>query len=267
MWQKLNRLDVVSLERARIQISNILQLVSAAPRCFGANKGNKHPDWLHWDGESTSFVSNKFGKNNRINVSLDIEKLILSINGDSNQREHLVLSGMTYPMAYGWMSIKLNTFQLDGSLFNDVTDYTLEAYLKPDAEISAEDQVTYDKLVMYYGNADYLFAKLTDKLKLDGTTLIDPSNGNLVFTSRVSRMPELGFSIGNRSYPEPYFFIKVSKERAKKMANKEEFMGIWDNNNSEFVLMASDFLTQNPDQEFLQVMEFFTSNLSKLVKT
>jgi hypothetical protein len=265
MWQKLNRLDVVSLERARIQIINILQLVSAAPRCFSANKGNKHLDWLHWDGKSASFVSNKFGENKRITVSLDIEKLILSINGEKNQREHLVLSGMTYPMAYGWMSIKLNNFRLDGGLFNDATDYTLEAYLKPDAEISSEDQAMYDKLVMYYGNADYLFTQLMGKLNLHGNTLIDPSNGNLAFASRDSGMPEFGFSMGKRSYPEPYFFIGVSEKRAKKIANKEEFTGIWDNNNSEFVLMASDFLTQNPDQEFLRVMEFFTSNFSKLV--
>jgi hypothetical protein len=266
MWQKLNRLDVVSLEKARIQIINILQLVCAPPRCFSTSSKSRRLDWLHWDGKSTSFISNKFGKNGTITISLDVEKLILSINGQNNQREHLVLSGMTYPMAYGWMSIKLNTFKLDGSLFNDASSYELEGYLKPDAEINSEDQFSYDQLVMYYGNANHLFRKLMDIVDIHGSILIDPSNGNMVLVPTNAKNPEFGFSMGKKSFPEPYFFVGVPKKQAEKIDGKNNYSGIWDGANKEFVFMASDFLTQDPDQEFQRVMEFFTTNYSQLVQ-
>jgi hypothetical protein len=266
MWQKLNRLDVVSLEKARIQIINILQLVCAPTRCFSSSRKNRHLDWLRWDGKSTSFISNKFGKNGTITISLDVEKLILSINGPNKRREHLVLSGMTYPMAYGWMSIKLNTFQLDGSLFNDATDYVLEGYLKPDAEISSEDQFCYDQLVMYYGNANHLFSKLIDIFDIKGSILTDPSNGNMVLVPANADQPEFGFSMGKKSFPEPYFFVGVPQKQAEKIDSKNNYSGIWDGANKEFVFMASDFLTQDPEQESSRVLKFFTTNHSQLAQ-
>jgi hypothetical protein len=125
MWQKLNRLDVVNLEKARVQITNVLQLVAAPLRSFKANADKKNFDWPKWDRETSSFLSNKFGENQEITVTLDIEKFILSINGSNQKKEHLVLSGMTYPMAYGWMKIKLEGFKLDTNQFDDNASYLM----------------------------------------------------------------------------------------------------------------------------------------------
>ena len=67
MWQKIKRLDVVNLEKARFQITNVLQLVSSASRSFIQTNTNEYTNWLLWDQESSSFVSSNFGENNEIN--------------------------------------------------------------------------------------------------------------------------------------------------------------------------------------------------------
>lgn len=264
MWQKLNRLDVLNLEKARIQIINVLQLVSASPRSFNTNGTEKFSDWLNWHQDTTSLVSNKFGKNSEIDVSMDIEKFILSINGQDNQREHLVLSGMSYPMAYGWMSIKLGSFNLDSSLFNDAAPYELEASLKPESEINTEDQFTYDQIVIHYSNAYFLFNELKNKLSIEGNIKLDPSNANMILVSESGRHPNFGFSLGNKSFPEPYYFISVEIDIIHENINPDEFTGIWNSSRSEIVLMTSDFLNQNQDLEFQKVMDFIENNISKL---
>ncbi len=263
MWQKLNRLDIVNLEKARVQIINVLQLVAAPLRSFIDNSRNKFLDWPEWDQESSSFVSNKFGKNQEITVSLDVEKFILSINGADQKKEHLVLSGMTYPMAYGWMKIKLETFQLDGSLFDDKAPYKLENYLKPEAEISSEDQFTYNQIAINYSNAAFLLNSLIKELKTNGKILIDPSNANMVLLASSDSLPRMGFSLGNKSFPEPYYFIGIND---KSNTEIEDFDGIWNGALSEIVIMASDFLNQNQDLEFQKVRDFFSSNLNKIPK-
>jgi len=263
MWQKLNRLDIVNLEKARVQIINVLQLVAAPLRSYIGNSKNKLIDWPEWDQESSSFVSHKFGQNEEITVSLDLDKFILSINGAEQKKEHLVLSGMTYPMAYGWMQIKLETFQLDSSLFDDKAPYKLESYLKPEAEISSEDQLTYNQIAINYSNAAFLLNKLKKELSTNGKILIDPSNANMVMFTALDFFPKLGFSLGNKSFPEPYYFLSL-KDKSK--FEIEDFDGIWNSAQSEFVIMASDFLNQNQDLEYQKVRDFFSTNLAKIPK-
>jgi len=263
MWQKLNRLDVVNLEKARVQITNVLQLVAAPLRSFKANADKKNFEWPKWDRETSSFLSNKFGENQEISVTLDIEKFILSINGSNQKKEHLVLSGMTYPMAYGWMKIKLEGFKLDTNQFDDNASYELESYLKPEAELSSDDQFTYDQIVIHYSNASHLLNTLKKELDIDGDILIDPATANMVLYESSRGMSKFGFSLGNKSFPEPYFFIKTS---ISSDVDVEEFEGVWNNAQSQLIFMASDFLNQNPDLEYQKVLNFFVSNFAKIPK-
>ncbi len=263
MWQKIKRLDVVNLEKARFQITNVLQLVSSASRSFIQTNTNEYTNWLLWDQESSSFVSSNFGENNEINVSLDIERFILSINGPNDQREHLVLSGMTYPMAYGWMSIKFGSFQLDSTKFNDETPYRLERNIKPDTDLNFEDQPTYDQIMLHYSNASYVFSELNTMLRIAGKVLIEPATSNMVLIPDNEQLPKFGFSLGNKTFPEPYYYFKLDPSMLDTSTDKEGFDGIWNSPSSSFVIMTSDFLNQNQDLEYEKVTTFFVDNYKK----
>ncbi len=264
MWQKLNQLDIVKLERARIQLTNIIQLVSAAPVSYNSMTDDAMAGWLKWDKETSSLLSEKFGESSEIYIALDIERFILSIIGPQNQKEHLVLSGMTYPMAYGWLKIKLATFGLDGDLLNDGTAYVLEHYLKPGEEIDANDERIYENMPIYYSNAYFLLDQLRARLDSTNSILVDPSTSNLVLPATTTQISGLGFSFGTRPFPEPYFFIQFAKNIKDILLESKDFEGLWDSRNNKIVFMASDFLTHNPDHEFKKVFDFFTHNLMKL---
>jgi hypothetical protein len=264
MWQKLNQLDIVKLERARIQLTNIIQLVSAAPVSYNPEVENVRMGWLKWDKETSSLRSEYFGENAEIYLTLDIERFILSIIGPNNQKEHLVLSGMTYPMAYGWLKIKLGMFGLDGDLLNDNTTYVLEHYLKPGEEIDANDERIYENMPIYYSNAYFLLDQLRATVDNKARILVDPSTSNLVLLATTTHISGLGFSFGTRPFPEPYFYVQFADRFSDEMLELKDFEGLWDSKNNKMVLMASDFLTHNHDLEYQRVMDFFTTNLMKL---
>ena len=146
MWQKLKRIDVFDLKEARTQLINASQLVSAAPRSFTVDSNKNHIDWLLWDENKFTLESIEFGSAEKIRVALDIEQFILSIYGQGDHIEHLVLSGITYPMAYGWMRIKLDSLQLDGGQYYDTTSYTIANPLGANDEMCVTSQHIFDEL-------------------------------------------------------------------------------------------------------------------------
>ena len=265
MWQKLNHLDALLLREARTQLLNAVQVVSAAPRSYQQNSTDPHIDWLAWDENTSSFISKEFGPKENIKVLLDIRQFVISIAGPGHA-EHLVLSGMTYPMAFGWMQIKLETFGLDGSLFSDKADYEIEDPLGPADELVVTDQYIFDQMALYFSNAAVALRALRHQLPMPGVILTDPSNIHMkLIPTGSSRIAALGFSPGDSVFPEPYFFIQVH-EAAVPESVKEDVDGFWNIKNwTGPVLPIDDIMTTDHEKEYQKVMDFFKNNLRKLV--
>lgn len=261
MWQKLNYLDLARLEHARNQIINILQLVNGGPKSFRQDSDSCHTNYIHWNKETNSFESAAFGPGENIFIALDIEQFVLSIIGPDNKKEHLVLSGMTYPMAFGWMGIKLERFGLDIRQFNDKTDYKIEHTLKPWDEIDTSNDRIYDQIPLYYSNAEFILKSLRNRyLKDKGDVFASPQTANLVLSYNSGPVVHLGFSLGNRPFPEPYYYLELSGE-PRQLKN---LTGLWNERKNELVLLASDFLSKNQDQDVERILHFFESNLKKI---
>lgn len=264
MWQKLSRIDSVELEKARIQLLNAIQLVCSPPRCYIDSKTNKKKDWLYWDEETRSIQSTLFGNREKIRIALDIEQFVLSIIGAKDHVEHLVLSGITYPMAFGWLKIKLDSFDLKGDLFTDHSEYEIEGELSTDEELNISSQKVFEDLAIYYSNARYLLELLAENLEIEGIIQLDPSNLQLELTSDKSNFIP-GFSPGNRRYPEPYFYIQLNSVDDKMIHQLSRSIGIWNNKEWQgLVLLASEFFTLETDVEKNRVFEFFTKNYWRL---
>ena len=224
---------------------------------------SRYSDWLTWDSESTSFASNKFGKNGYLNASLDIEGFVLSINSQKQDSEHLVLSGMTYPMAFGWMNIKLDKFGLDGDIFRDDVDYQIERGLHPNEEMNIDSLEAAENLALHYSNVTELFAEINGPSFFSGTVLVNPANANvMLINTEDASMPKIGFSPGDKIYPVPYFYLLLSEQQ---QVDGIDFMGMWNNRDWRGpVLIADDFLAHNPEDERQRVLNFLSINYSKL---
>ena len=259
MWQKLNRLDTIELEKARIQILNAVQLVSAVPRSYLPSKKGEHQDWLTWNSKSSAIESKQLKGTEPVKVSLDLEQFVLSVHGSNQHIEHLVLSGLTYPMAFGWMKIKLDSFNLDSDEFSDDTGYRLERVLGPDEEINVTNQQVFSSIAIYYSNASEVLAQLSSELNLNPVLNIMPSTLNLQ-ASQVEKSHgfSIGFSPGDKSYPDPYFYIRIDDTNENLMNKISRSVGIWNTKDWHgLVFLASDFLTLEPEDEKNKVIDFF----------
>lgn len=267
MWQKLSRIDIYMLERVRTQLINAAQLISAAPRSYLANATDSKFDWLMWNADTSSISSIPFGSKEEIKISLDVEQFVISIIGINDHVEHLVLSGMTYPMAYGWMKIKLDAFHFDSNIFSDAAPYSIEKNLSADEEMNIINQKVVCNLAIYYSNAFYLLNELITELSIDGKTLINPKNLNLTIPLEgKERTMRFGFAPGDKDYPEPYFYIQFNNKQKEKSIQPEKAIGIWNSKNwNGFVFLASDFLNIDPNIEKEKVLEFFKVNYTRMI--
>lgn len=268
MWQKLNRIDIYDLEIARIQLLNAIQLVSAAPRSYLKNSKDNRDDWLMWDVGTNSMISKVFGTKEKIRVALDFEQFILSLFGKKDHIEHLVLSGITYPMAFGWMKIKLDSYHLKGEKYNDDSIYSIDHTLGVNDEMNVTKQIVFNDLTIYFSNAFKLFIQLEKELNFHGTTLINPKNMNLVLIPKEEEQRfYFGFSPGDQDYPEPYFYIQLNKTDEHIINQLKETNEIWNTKNwSGLVFLASEFLTLDQDDEKNRVLDFFKNNYSILIR-
>ncbi len=260
MWQKLNALDILLLEKARIQLLNAVQLVSAVPRSFMEDRIACFPKWNQQGAQFYCAVS---AENQNIRIAIDIKDLVLTLDGNGQHIEHLVLSGVTYPMAFGWMQIKLDTFGLKGGLFNDTVAYKLEKTMGTDEEMVVFDQQIFDDIAIYYSNAAFMLQKVNEQLGNRGQLRIDPSDINMVFLPENKESYLIpGFSVGSRFYPEPHFFIQLTTTEQAIINDFDERGYLWRNKDwLGLLLPAVDFLSHHEDDEFQKVMEFFMNGL------
>lgn len=264
MWQKLNAVDILLLEKARIQLSNAVQLVSSVARSYVDN-GDITSSYPRWNSSTSQFYCEAVSDLGSVDVALDIKDLVISISGENRHAEHLVLSGITYPMAFGWMQIKLDTFGFKGELFNDATPYKLEKTLGSDDEMSVFDQQAFDEIAIYYSNADYMLKNVMREFGLDGKICVDPSDINLLlWPDNPEDFYIPGFSIGSRYYPEPYFFIQIKTTEREIIDELEQRAYLWKNKDwLGLLLPAADFISHDQDIEYTKVMNFFGDGLRK----
>lgn len=268
MWQKFNRIDIYELEKARVQLINAIQLVSAAPRSYIKNAEDDRKDWLKWDIESSAIISEEFGTQEKIKIILDIEQFILSLYGQKDHIQHLVLSGITYPMAFAWMKIKLDTFHIDGEAFNDKSSYSIAQPLEVNDEMRVTNQEVFKDIGTYISNAYFSFIQLKNELDIKGNISINPHNMNLVLIPEGKEIKfSFGFSPGDNEYFEPYFYIQLEKVTENILHKLVKTIGIWHNKNwNGLVLLASEFITLNSELEKTQVMDFFSKNYWRLLR-
>ena len=267
MWQKLNRIDTIELAKARVQLQNAIQLVSAGPRSYlDSNDGNR--DLLRWNSEKRLLESILFGNKEKVSLALDIEQFVLSVYGNGDHIEHLVLSGITYPMAFGWLKVKLDTFFLDADLYNDETSYAIEHPMGIDEELEVTDQKVFADIVLYFANSHALFMKLNEALGLQGKITVDPATLDMVLSPEKNKATlKLGFSPGSIDYPEAHYYIKLDEATTDIAPVVTDVIGIWNSKNwNGLVYPESEYLNIDPELEYSRVLDFFNKNFDRLTK-
>jgi len=260
MWQKLNALDILHLEKARIQLLNAVQLVSAVPRSFAEDDVACFPKW---NQQSAQFYCMVLSDTANVQIAMDLKDMVLTLSDENRHAEHLVLSGVTYPMAFGWIQIKLDSFGLNGGQFDDTSSYKLEKTMTADEEMAVFDQQIFDDIAIYYSNAAFMLQKVNEQFGNKGQLRINPSDINMILLPENKESFLIpGFSIGSRFYPEPHFFIQITTTDQAIIDDYDERGYLWRNKDwLGLLLPAVDFLSHDEEDEFQKVMDFFAKGL------
>jgi hypothetical protein len=258
MWQKINPVGVEELESTRIHLHKALQLISGAPRSYLPFNKNDQNKFLTWDCEEHSFISKSFDS---IKLSLDIRNFVLSILKSDGTKAHLVLSGMTYPLAFGWMQVKLDKLGLDPVQFTDKAPYVIKNYgFDQNQELNIGERATIE-LCKYFDNANsYL-----NTYDLNSTVLCDPQYFDLFITIKhpdTGKSIKIGFCPGDENYIEPYYFLKLNSTIQSTAGLPELQTGLWHNIGwSGAVILYSEITNIEPEKEIATTSDFFKNAL------
>lgn len=263
MWQKLNPVGIDDLEGTRIHLHKALQLVSAAARSYLPEAADDRNARIHWISNEKSFRSKSFGDKKNIFVTLDPERFILTIQKSTREIEHLVLSGMTYPLAFGWLQVKLDKFGLDSENFHDQKPYDITNYGFDHSKELQIHQNSADELTKHFDNAYELISNLSISSFIKSDVFVRPKAFDMIMDVKDKEMGKnlrVGFSPGDENYIEPYFYIAVLSNIRARGALPDLEKGLW-NNKDWFgaLIMSSDYMNLEPEREQRHVLDFFTN--------
>ena len=261
MWQKINPVKLEIFENTRITVHNSLQLVSAAARAYLPSDTDDRQAELSWDSHRSMLWSKPFGPDHGIRVSLDMLKFVLSIRKNSGMTEHLVLSGMSYPLAFGWLQVKLEKLGLDPELFHDRQPYQMLDYRFDHSRELGVNDTAAEELVKYFSNAEFVLSQVRRKYTNSTDLRIRPMQFDLSFTLPLqdhNMSMTFGFCPGDPSFIEPYFYVSMSPgpeqiEQAPELSRGFWFSGEW----MGTVLMWSDIANLDMERELTMVRNFY----------
>ncbi len=270
MWQKINAIGVEELESTRIHLHKALQLLSSAARSYLPYSKTDEHKYLDWKPAEHLFVSKPFGKLRQIWISLDIHQFILSINKQDGTKEHLVLSGMTYPLAFGWLQVKLDKFGMDPVQFSDQAPYEIKDFrFDKDQELNIQEYAA-EEFCKYFDNAYYFFESFLGQHGLSSQILCDPRSFNL-FTDTIhpetGKKIEMGFCPGDENYIEPYFYLKLRHNIQSTSGLPELSAGLWHNRGwSGALILFSEITDIEMEREYANVKDFFNVALKSVTQ-
>jgi hypothetical protein len=267
MWQKLNPTGIDTLENTRIHIHKVVQLVSAAARCYLPVAGDDQNALLSWVAANNALSSMPFGPGKNFQVSLDIKKFVLTISKKHEAREHLVLSGMTYPLAFGWLQVKLDKMGLDSEMFTDATPYSMTNYGFDHSKELGISEKGAEEYAKYFSNAwDYL-GDMAGQFEVQGNRYCWPEHMELAINvlSGKKKTYKVGFSPGDENYIEPYCFVSTGKKTKVKNGIPEIPSAIWHNKDwNGYVLLISKIYHTEPERERSNIDDFIKEAISGL---
>jgi hypothetical protein len=267
MWQKLNPVGVEVLENTRNHLHKALQLVSAAARSYLPDSRDDGEAVLDWDGGSGAFVSKPFGPDMQLRASLDIRRFILSLWDQQGNKEHLVLSGMTYPLAFGWLQVKLDKMGLDADRFNDIAPYDIVDYGFSHAKDLTISELAAEEYYKYYCNAFGLLNELKLEFGSSDTAGCWPQHMDVVLKVRSPghHWYKIGFSPGDLDYLEPYCFVKIERKQKAPGGGHEVSHAIWHSKRwTGLVLLLHHFMQPDPEHERIGARSFFIEAIDEL---
>lgn len=265
MWKQLSLTDFSQFESPRLQLHQAAQFLANTAEHFIEKRKDYSHSALTWvnsiKGVSTEAL-------NRENYKLALSYRLLEIyllDKNYDTIESLSLNGLTKSQIESWIILtldkhNLNTANLIFKKLFDIPDNPQgngEAFSLTNADVFAE-------IEHYYSNANLLLSKISEDY---GSSFVYcwPHHFDMATLLQLDKEKSisLGFSAGDQSYSEPYFYVSPWPYPDSRNLELPELFhdAFWHTKHwVGAVFLAKDIL-QNPQEKKTIVEAFLTSSL------
>lgn len=218
-WQELGSPVPAALVDARLQLHWAAQVVGAVGHTFGSPEPDDSHTALRLVTGSGMMVGEPVGRGRAVQPALAPSRMSLRLlsASDGSTLDEFALSGNTLDQGYAWMAQALESHS-SGEMAGELTrrDYDMPDHLVGrGAEFNDDDRRAIAEVARWFVNAARVFGLLLRARPEAHPVRVWPHHfdiGTLIpLLGPVGEEPSVGvgMSPGDRTYPEPYWYVTV----------------------------------------------------------
>lgn len=276
-WKPLSYSDFDSLKRARQQVHQAVQQVSAVGRKYLEKSKDDRTANLVWVPQHQRLAGNWVESSVIFRASLDIPNLaVLLVDDEMTTLGRFDLKGKTQAQSMVWLEEQLVNLEMNTEDFTLSLPYQIPDY--PTAHGKAfeqKDLKAFEELAAYFHNADHILRPLKREFPQStdvrcwphhfdiATQIILNDTGDPETSNHIGA----GMSPGDEFYNQPYFYLSPWPYPSKADLLPLE-AGSWHEKDWLGAVLTADQILQtaNPIEQQNMVFSFFKAGLDQLVK-
>lgn len=254
-WIKHSKLQREHLYQAKSEIQLALQLFCHPPHLNLPNVTIEPNERITWNSSRKSFDTIFFGEKYNVQLSLDVVDFKLKILVEEIAFDALSLYKRSAGEILKWVTDRFFKLKIDSEYFKSHTTSMFGAI-----EFGAEEKFDFYRredfleLAKYYNNAFYILARLKENLERKKLLFyIHPENISISagLVTDIKKNIHFGFSPGDGSFPEPYYFVKFYPQPTKGViSGYSPPVGQWHHDEwTGLVLTAGKLIKENEELE------------------
>jgi hypothetical protein len=227
-WQKVGNVVPTQLGEARNQLHNALQLVAAAGKSLIPERADDSHTSFQWQNDLRAFVGEPIEATEPFRVGLRFADLTLILVGDDERKiNKFPLGGRTRYEAFDWLREQAAALGADASRLSMQMHYEIPPHpIQEGQPFTYENPAAFEELSRFFANADGLLCTFAANQKGASPVRCWPHHfdSDMVITVGSSTIG-LGFSPGDDSYSEPYFYLSIRPFPKTEGINLPELQG------------------------------------------
>lgn len=275
VWKKLGNVDIKNLVGPKLQLHYASQLVAVVGFSLLPHQKDYSHISLQWDDKNYAFLGQQIPATKPFRAALRLNPLsLLILDLKGNEIANLPLNKITIGEALKWLESKL-PINGDKKLADPLAKYG-DNFPKHPLKNGGKFNVNYeafDELARYYSNTYKVLNEIITKLNLSYPIYVWPHHFDMAVLipkgkskDNVEKSVGLGFSPGDNSYPEPYWYVLPwPKPELKDIPSNQE-VGFWHREGWVGAVLLASSITEEAVTQNTKVSTFFDINLNKSIE-
>jgi hypothetical protein len=275
-WRRLDPIPFEEISTARDMAHEAIQFIASAGISFAQKKEDDSHTNCEWSRSLKAFVGNLLGEKKQICLGLNIAEFKLFLLKENwTIIEEFDLKNKNLDDLVIWLKNNFESFGLDFDQFTLDKHYEIPAKtISEGGKFLVENEQSFQELSDYFSNAEIVFLSYINELTnatpvrcwphhFDIATLLNIGNEKLQSIG-------IGFSPGDNSNPEPYFYVTMwPYPDANKVKFTELPAGTWNKEGWVGASLTASEIIKNQDEKAQceMVLEFIDKSVIAIKDT